>query len=66
LDRINEEEKTEAGALTELMYNQLEKLKEGLEDKIPRLDVFDKRSLAILRLADNDLSLEPTLTDEEE
>lgn len=66
MDKLNEEEKTEVSGLTELMYNQLEKLKEGLEEKITRIDLFDKRTLAVLRIADKQLSLEPAIPDEEE
>lgn len=64
--RLQEEEKAESGGLKELMYNQLEKLKDGLEDKISQIDMFDKRTLSVLRLGDKEVNLEPTAPDEEE
>jgi hypothetical protein len=48
------------------MYNQLDKLKEGVEEKINRIDLFDKRSLAFMRIPDKKLNLEPAMPDEEE
>ncbi|KAI6175279.1 hypothetical protein M3Y97_00671000 [Aphelenchoides bicaudatus] len=66
LDRLNDEEKSESGVLTELLYNQLEKLKDGLEEKIARIDVFDKRTLSVLHLANKELNLEPAPSEDEE
>jgi hypothetical protein len=66
IERLNEEETEEVRALTELMYNRLEKMKEGLEDKVTRIDLFDKRSLDVIHLAEKEVDLEPALLDEEE
>lgn len=65
---MNEEEKLEVNALTELMYDQLEeKIKDEVEEKINRIDLFDKLTLAaLLRIPNKKLSLEPAAPTEEE
>ncbi|KAI6200511.1 hypothetical protein M3Y96_00741900 [Aphelenchoides besseyi] len=66
LQRIEHEKQEEIKGLQMLLYNQLEKLKECLQDRVKQMNLLDRRTLSVLHAADKPLDLEPQFTEDDE
>ncbi|KAI6214219.1 hypothetical protein M3Y94_00242000 [Aphelenchoides besseyi] len=66
LQRIEHEKQEEIKGLQMLLYNQLEKLKECLQDRVKQMNLLDRRTLSVLDAADKPLDLEPQLTEDDD
>ncbi|KAI6239638.1 hypothetical protein M3Y99_00555000 [Aphelenchoides fujianensis] len=56
----------DVNGLQMLLYNQLEKLKENLQERVKQMDLLDRRTLDVLELANTPLDFEPQAGDSDD